>query len=76
MFLNLDIEQKSLDLLTEEHADDAPPELNDVAKPFRAPFEVYAFSRRNKAFQILDFDPNEIKNSEIEKYTPRSRSTT
>ena len=68
VFLNLDIEQKSLDLLTEEHDDDEPAELNDVAKPFRAPFEVYAFSRRNKAFQILDFDPNEIKNSEIEKY--------
>ena len=69
VFLNLDIEQKSLELLKEENDEDENDfDLNDVAKPFKSPFEVYAFSKRNKGFQILNFDRNEIKNSNIEKY--------
>ena len=68
VFLNLDIEQKSLELINENEEDENNFDLNDVAKPFKSPFEVYAFSKRNKGFQILNFDKNEIKNSNIEKY--------
>ncbi len=68
VFLNLDIEQKSLELINENEEDENNFDLNDVAKPFKSPFEVYAFSKRNKGFQILNFDRNEIKNSNIEKY--------
>jgi hypothetical protein len=69
VFLNLDIEQKNLNLMTEENEDEENKNgIKDIAKPFKSPFEVYVFNKYNRGFQILNFDKNEIKKSEIDKY--------
>ena len=66
VFLDLEIKQKGLDLNLDDEEEEE--ELTDVAKPFNNPFEVYSFNKYDKSFQILNFNKEDLENSEIEKY--------
>ena len=66
VFLDLEIKQKGLDLNLDDEEEEE--ELTDVAKPFNNPFEVYSFNKNEKSFQILNFNKEDLDNSEIEKF--------
>ena len=65
VFLDLEIKQKGLDLNLDDEEEE---ELTDVGKPFNNPFEIYSFNKNQKSFQILNFNKEDLENSEIEKY--------
>jgi len=66
VFLDLEIKQKGLDLNLDDEEEEE--ELTDVAKPFNNPFEVYSYNKYEKSFQILNFNKEDLENSEIEKF--------
>ena len=66
VFLDLEMRQKGLDLNLDDEEEEE--ELTEVAKPFNNPFEVYSFNKYDKSFQILNFNKEDLENSEIEKY--------
>ena len=66
VYLDLKIKQKGLDLNLDDEEEEE--ELTDVAKPFNNPFEVYSYNKYEKEFQILNFNKEDLDNSEIEKF--------
>ncbi len=66
VFLDLEIKEKGLDLNLDD--EEEKEELTNVGKPFNNPFEVYSFNKYEKSFQILNFNKEDLDNSEIENY--------